>query len=127
MDIIHITNPYPSLNGRDDSDMDVSDTSSDHIQPTHPSPRQDRSDDDTDAEAEPDADGEFINVGSDDSQEDENDQHQTHGHPYTSSAIAEAHANPDLYGLRRSVRLFQPLLLNPTLIFFLGHGGLEQE
>jgi len=106
MDLAHLTNPIPSHNGVDDSDMDVSD-SDDPLSPVdngvtnHATPSQHDTDAEADADADVDADGEFVNAASDDEEDDE----QTHLNHHSANALTEAHAHPDLYGLRRSVRL----------------------
>lgn len=106
----------PLHNGRQGSDMDVSDsedaltaasTGDNNNDVPHTSPHRD-----TDPDADADADGEFVNAASDDDEDD--------GEPITqpsTSAITEAKANPSLYGLRRSVRGIYISLL-PLLIVY---------
>ena len=106
----------PLHNGRQGSDMDVSDsedaltaasTGDNNNDVPHTSPHRD-----TDPDADADADGEFVNAASDDDEDD--------GEPITqpsTSAITEAKANPSLYGLRRSVRSIYISLL-PLLIVY---------
>jgi hypothetical protein len=99
----------PLHNGRQGSDMDVSDSedaltaasTGDNNDLPHTSPHRD-----TDPDADADADGEFVNAASDDDEDDEEPVAQP-----STSAITEAKANPSLYGLRRSVSsLCVPLL-----------------
>jgi hypothetical protein len=101
-ELTHFHNPLPPHNGRQGSDMDVSDSedaltaasTGDNINDVpHTSPHRD-----TDPDADADADGEFVNPASDDDEDDEEPVVQP-----STSAISEAQANPSLYGLRRSV------------------------
>lgn len=119
MDLSLFNNP---LQPQNNSDMDLSDSDdalsdpSDGGQPGHATAPLRDSDQDADA----DADGEFIDPVSDDEQD-----HISVGRSFHvgASAIDEANANPDLYGLRRSVSgSFCPKYpVSQTL-----HGGSEQ-